>query len=363
MAPASVYPVRRLPSHPPPWPMNALPRSPQSDPLEDRFRLDSVPAGAWVSFVLCSAALAYALAFAQEDRRALLVVLILVAGVGGVLTMLLPWERIIRSRWREAAFMSWTLADFVLIAAVAAIDGGGESPLALALFIPVVFTGLSYPRWAVITVGVLAVITYLVLAAASGTDGGYTLMFAGTLTSIALMSSWQARNHESWREALATASRTDALTGALNRRGFEESAAAALAALPREEKPLTLLLLDLDQFKAYNDVHGHAAGDELLREAARAIAGVLRPGDTVARIGGDEFAVLLPGADDEDGRAIAERIDAELGPQVPHSLGVASAGPEGGELDPLYRAADLALYADKHRRRAARSATPGEITA
>ena len=331
--------------------MASLPRSPQTDPLEDRFRLDSVPAGSWVSFVLCSGALAYVLAFADDSRRSVLVWLILAAAVGGVLTMMLPWERIVRSRWREAAFMSWTLADFALIALVAALDGGGDSPLALAFFIPVVFVGLSYPRWSVVAVGSLGVAGYVVLAAASGTDAGYALMFASTLTSIALMSFWQARNHDRWRGALAAASRTDPLTGALNRRGFEESMGSALAGLEREPAPVALLLLDLDRFKAYNDAHGHVAGDNLLREAVAGISAVLRPGDTVARIGGDEFAVLLPGADEQAARAVGERIDETLGSRIPHSLGVACTPPCPPQLDPLYRAADFELYADKHRRR------------
>jgi diguanylate cyclase (GGDEF)-like protein len=330
--------------------MPATQRSPQSDPLEDRFRLDTVPAGTWVTFLLCAAGLIYALAYADADHRGVLVALLVACAVAGGVVTVLPWERIVRSRWREAAFMSWSVADFALIATVAAIDGGGDSPLALAFFIPIVFTALSYPRWGVVTIGVLAVAGYVVLAAASGTDTGYALMFASSLASIALMAVWQAHNHDRWRETLSTASRTDPLTGALNRRGFEDAANVALAASGRDGRAVALLVLDLDHFKAYNDEHGHVAGDHLLRHVARSIETVLRPGDTVARIGGDEFAVLLPGAGQEVSAVVAQRIDEALN-GVPHSLGVGCTPPETPELDPLYRAADTELYAVKARHR------------
>ncbi len=91
--------------------------------------------------------------------------------------------------------------------------------------------------------------------------------------------------------------RTDLLTGLDNRRAFFEQLQYSLALAARERRPLTLAYVDLDDFKRVNDVHGHAAGDQVLRIVARTLLQALRRTDTVARLGGDEFALLLPGTD------------------------------------------------------------------
>ena len=80
----------------------------------------------------------------------------------------------------------------------------------------------------------------------------------------------------------------------LNRRGFDSASHAAFSGLARQNRPVTLMIIDLDLFKAYNDLHGHQAGDELLRWVAERLSEAVRPTDAVARLGGDEFAVLLP---------------------------------------------------------------------
>jgi diguanylate cyclase (GGDEF)-like protein len=90
---------------------------------------------------------------------------------------------------------------------------------------------------------------------------------------------------------------TDPLTGLDNRRAFFEHLDYSLALAARERRPLTLAYVDLDDFKRINDVHGHAAGDQVLRIVARTLSQALRRSDTVARMGGDEFALLLPGTD------------------------------------------------------------------
>src|SRR3954454_2514421 len=233
------------------------------DPAELRFRMDSIPAGAWVTFIICAAGIAYSLIWDHPHATAL-TTLFAIGALGGAVVMALPWERIVRSRYRELVFATWSAVDFALILALAALDGGGDSVFAALLVVPIIFAAVSYPRWLVIAISAAVVARYVGLAAASSTPGAYTLMLAATLASTALMGDWQARNHERRRELLAIASRTDPLTGALNRRGFEQASTAALAATARLGTPIALVLVDLDEFKHFNDTHGHAAGDELL---------------------------------------------------------------------------------------------------
>jgi len=319
------------------------------DPSELRFRLDSVPAGAWVTFIICFAGLGYVLGWEHEHESAL-AALFGAGALGGGVVLALPWERIVRSRYREIVFSAWSVLDIVLIIGVAAIDGGGDSVFVTLLVIPVVFAAISYPRSLVVAMSVLMIGSYLGLAIATDTPGGYTLIFTATLASTALMCVWQSRNHERRRELLALASRTDPLTSALNRRGFHLAAASLLAGFARLGHPSSLVLLDLDNFKQFNDTHGHAAGDELLCWSVERIRGSLRPTDSLARLGGDEFAVLLAGADRQAAQAAVRRIFEDLSPRVQTSCGLASAPGDGADIDALYRRADTELYEAKRAR-------------
>lgn len=145
-------------------------------------------------------------------------------------------------------------------------------------------------------------------------------------------------------EALA---RTDALTGAANRRTMDEALELAMAEARRSGRPMSVAMLDLDYFKAYNDERGHQAGDDLLRAAAEAWRAVLRPGDTLARYGGEEFLVVLPACDPAVAVAVAERLRGALRDSgVTASAGTATwDGLEGAET--LVERADAALYAAK----------------
>lgn len=150
---------------------------------------------------------------------------------------------------------------------------------------------------------------------------------------------------------------TDALTGAANRSGLARRAEAALEA----GEPFTLMLLDLDGFKAVNDTHGHAAGDAVLVALVPRLRALLREGDLVARLGGDEFAVLLAGAPShpalaDKARAMARAVAVPLGFEgrnlsVGLSVGIASHPGDGRTLESLLRAADAAMYASKRRGR------------
>lgn len=153
-------------------------------------------------------------------------------------------------------------------------------------------------------------------------------------------------------EELKYLSTHDSLTGLYNRAYFEEE----LRRLQKSRSfPVSLVICDLDGLKMVNDALGHERGDELLCRAARVIAGCVRASDVVARVGGDEFVVILPGADRQVAEAVAERILAEVErdnpdhPDLPLSLsvGTATAQDPSRPLREVYREADDAMYRDK----------------
>lgn len=330
------------------------------DPLQIRFRLDSIPAGIWISVCLAVAISVYVLSGSGHGHRAALLAICIVTVVANVAALRLPWLRVVRSSRREVVFVGWSLTTIVVIALAATLDGGVGSPIVAFLFIPIVFCGISYPRLPVIIVSATATATYVALAIADAQAFGPTAVFAVALAATSVMSVWTTRNHDRRREALVVASRTDPLTGCLNRRGFEDAAAAAFASVSRFDRPSTLLMIDLNDFKRYNDTHGHVAGDELLCWVVSTITQALRPNDTIARLGGDEFAVLLAGADRAAGRRFALRLDELLGGRASHSTGLATTPQDGVDVDSLYRCADAELYERKrsiHRELFARSAS------
>lgn len=165
------------------------------------------------------------------------------------------------------------------------------------------------------------------------------------------------RQRDKLEADLVAAARRDPLTGLPNRMGFSEAATVALATAARDGRPVAGAMLDIDHFKAINDGWGHGAGDAVLRDVAAAMRGVLRLGDVLARVGGEEFALLLPGVDIQGARPLLERLRAAAA-AVPHpgaperriSLSAGIAPVEGLGLPALESgllAADAALYAAK----------------
>lgn len=177
--------------------------------------------------------------------------------------------------------------------------------------------------------------------------------------------------------ALETLSTTDALTGVANRRRFDQRLQEELRRVQRYDAPLTVLLIDVDYFKRYNDHHGHQQGDRALEAVAQVLAQqARRPGELAARYGGEEFAILLPHADCAAGLAVAERCQTAMAqlalphghspaaPYVTLSIGVAQWDASGRETaTSLLRRADAALYEAKAAGRARSMPASGPVQA
>ncbi len=150
------------------------------------------------------------------------------------------------------------------------------------------------------------------------------------------------------------AAQTDELTGLMNRRAFFEHAQLLYAQCRHNQQPLCALMLDMDHFKAINDTYGHQAGDQVLRQIGGVISASFRQADVYGRLGGEEFAVLLPNTSLETARAIAEQLvkaisglAAEPVHGLTASLGVASTHAVDQDLHGLMNTADKALYRAK----------------
>ncbi len=194
----------------------------------------------------------------------------------------------------------------------------------------------------------------------ASTLGAVVLALCGVTVFLSLLFGRELRRRDAMQAELARLSWTDALTGLANRRRYEEAFQAAWADAVRRGGPLSLLVVDADHFKRFNDRYGHAVGDTVLRDLARCLsASVSAPTGLAARIGGEEFALLLPGTDTDGALRVARKVHAEVSTlgvpsasirpgTVTVSIGVATGhASAGGNPEALYRAADAALYEAK----------------
>lgn len=252
-------------------------------------------------------------------------------------------------------------AGTVLISVAVWFTQVPSAPFAL-LYVWVAFDGFCFlsRRAAFAHLGFLGLCYAVVLAllpASDDTDVGRWLMTMGTVAVVGLLADVMHNRSERLIEQLGRAASTDALTGLWNRRGFEHLMEMELARTQRTGRPMSMLIGDLDHFKSINDRFGHAEGDDVLRRFGALLTATLRKGDAAARIGGEEFAVILPGCDQHQALILAERlrrrVRAELVAKdkpvpISVSIGVASSPAHGTSPSELMHNADRGLYVAKH---------------
>ncbi len=182
------------------------------------------------------------------------------------------------------------------------------------------------------------------------------------LQAVASQASLAIANARLHRETVEL-SLTDALTGIANRRDLERRLNMELPRAERFGAPLSIIMADIDHFKAYNDTHGHPLGDEILRTVAEILVESVRSIDTVARYGGEEFTIVLPHIEKEQALEVAEKLreaigshefpyaDTQPGGRITFSLGVATFPDDATTIQDILNAADVALYHAKSRGR------------
>ena len=324
------------------------------------FWLEHVRLGLGMSATVIVVLAGYLLVTPDRGNRSLMWALLGVAAVVTVVIALLPWARLLRTPVGLRLMIGWSLALVPLIVALATLDGGPRSPLILVLLLPLIFAAMAYPPRVTLGVGSAMVVGQLWVVATAPDPHPAELFVQGALLAlIALMGTMIARNHErslansrELADRLAELADVDGLTGCLNHRSFRERLDAEVARTTRARGRVALLHVDLDHFKAVNDSFGHPVGDEVLANVGAVLAGMARRSDVVARIGGEEFAMLLPDTVLDDAVAVAERVRDRIGAlqrpvHVTASVGV-SALPEVADTEAqLVSTADRALYAAK----------------
>ncbi|MDX6670796.1 MAG: hypothetical protein QOI91_1159, partial [Solirubrobacteraceae bacterium] len=200
--------------------------------------------------------------------------------------------------------------------------GGPQSPYTELYIISVIYASAVHPPRRVLLFMVAVAVCLALPFAYEGWDSAYagealahfllwsSLAFAAVLfTAEVRVQRFELQSGEQEASALA---RRDPLTGLGNRRAFDEALERVVAGARRADRPLSLVIGDIERFKSVNDVHGHLEGDNCLRAVAQAIASSVRPSDDTFRWGGDEFAVLLPDTDYDGAEVAAASVYAEV---------------------------------------------------
>jgi diguanylate cyclase (GGDEF)-like protein len=267
----------------------------------------------------------------------------------GVVEKLLP--RVHKPEW---PLMAALLSFMTSLSVAIGLTGGLRSPLTFWVIFYMVGVAARFgPR------GVALATAWGAVASLAAVVAGDPAHFTGelpalvTVWSVSIVAGRYTRVLARAEFGHRAAALLDPLTGLPNRSALADRFEELRRQAERDDAPLALVVLDLDHFKRVNDEHGHDRGDAVLKDVADALRGAIRTFDPIYRVGGEEFVLLLPGADLAAGREVAQRLRRAIaarrpgGLRVTASLGVAAARGAEIEFDALFRAADQALYSAK----------------
>jgi diguanylate cyclase (GGDEF)-like protein len=248
---------------------------------------------------------------------------------------------------------AWLLSEAAIAGSIA-LTGGPRSPALAWLVIPLVTLPARFNS-RVVAVGV-GLVSLLLLATTFGVDARYIIDHPQSITTpaaliiaVALLSSALMKSDLEHRSS----SVIDPLTGMLNRNALQTRIAELVQQASILREPVALIVGDLDNFKAINDGHGHAVGDVVLKDVAYRMRKALRAYDLAYRLGGEEFLIVLPGADGVQAAEVAEALRSAIadtpiaGLSVTISFGVSASEPGEFAYDDIFAEADLALYRSK----------------
>jgi diguanylate cyclase (GGDEF)-like protein len=270
--------------------------------------------------------------------------------------------RLASAQWRVVFSASWTVASCVAVGLVATFDGGAESPLLYLLFLPIANAALAYSPAVTAACGLSALGTMGVVDVTDpgiGSSSEAALVLASVMVGATILSVASSinRTHRESRERVlsdqvAELAATDGLTRCAVHRVFHRRLEEEIGRSMRSNRPLSLLLIDVDNFKAVNDNYGHLVGDQVLASVGRVLLTETRSFEMVGRLGGDEFAVLLPETEPSAGAIVAERLRnaASRAVTVPVtlSIGVSSLDLATPTAERMLDDADFGLYQVKH---------------
>jgi diguanylate cyclase (GGDEF)-like protein len=284
--------------------------------------------------------------------------LILVPYLLGMLGLILSDRFAYTCRRPQIVVFAGMFANVVACGTAAAVSGGVKSPLLFLLVVPIAGLTIRYHGRALLAAVVGSNLVAVAACVAPGPDAFIAnptpLLFLLASMNCVGIFTMTTQRIESYHRTQAV---IDPLTGLFNRSSlalrFFELREQALAT----RQSLSVIVCDLDHFKHVNDEHGHATGDAVLKDVAYIMRKVLRHGDLVYRVGGEEFVILLPGLEMHSGVEAAQRLRVGIadsrpaGVLVTMSLGVATLEPEHRDWADVYRVADARLYEAKRRGR------------